>query len=235
MSWISEHWSAGLVGGLVVVDAIVLLVCFVDLLRFWSTGLSAEVAWSLLQEKPRLETLVDGLDGAFTFAILFLLLPAANAALIAVFRHLASKDKSLEDKPSSDQTEVAPAPGKPYLVAPSTVKIRSLVYRRVARLMVRPGKRIWILHLCSAALIASFTVWMRSAVILEGNAYTPDALPHPAFFSAWMAVVSTWKVMTPAVFLPVLRKYFVRMFGGEHPHIFHVFSEVFSEDLGMEK
>lgn len=219
-------------------DVLILLVCLGDLLHFWATGLSAGVAWSLLQEKSGFDRMTQFLDGAFTFGIFFVLLPAASAALIAALRHLAGKDKS--DGPNASAptaqpaTAPSPSPGKPFLVRPSTIKIRSLLYLRISRRLVRPGKGIWLFHLLSALVIAAFTVWMKSAVILEGNAFTPGLAPHPAFFSAWMSVVSTWKIMTPAVFFPVLRKYFVRMFGGEHPHIFHVFSEVFSEDYGLK-
>jgi hypothetical protein len=36
------------------------------------------------------------------------------------------------------------------------------------------------------------------------------------------------QVVTPAFFLPVARKYFVRMFGGEHPHFLDVLIELFT-------
>jgi hypothetical protein len=44
----------------------------------------------------------------------------------------------------------------------------------------------------------------------------------------WLTAVSGVKVVTPAFFLPVARKYFVRMFGGEHPHFLDVLIELFT-------
>jgi len=228
-SWISEHWFSGIVGGLAAVDAVVLVICLGDLVHFWLTGLSTEVAWSLLQEKSRFEKWTEVLNALFTFGVFFIVLPAASAGLISASKHLASKDKS-----PGVQKETAP-PGQMYVVSDKPVTIRGLLFRRIGRFLVRPGRGILYFHIFAAAVIACFTIWMRSAVVLEGNDYSTDSAPHPAFFSVWMSIVSVWKVITPAVLFPVVRKYFIRMFGGEHPHIFHVFSEVFTEDVGIKE
>jgi hypothetical protein len=214
-NWIGEHWSPGVVGGLVLLEGFVLFICFLDLAHFLFTGLSVADAWALTTEEHSFEKWMAVAQGTGLFCVFFLIFPVANAGLLAGLRHLATKGGP------------GPQPESEKRPEGSTVSVVSL---RFLAPLVRRGKTIWTLHLLFSVLIPLFTVLLGGMQLLDGNGYSSGSSLQPAFFSLWLTVVSAVKWVTPAFVLPVVRKYLVRMFGGEHPHIFHVLSEIFTEE-----
>jgi hypothetical protein len=223
-SWIYEHWSAGIVGGLVLLESFALLVCLIDLAHFLFTGLAIGDAWALVLEKPPFEKWTAAAEAAFVFAVFFFLLPAANAGLLAVLRSLAERTANHRKQKAAEGSASQP------VSIPTQPSAGTLISRWLQRASIRRGKTIWILHLLISVAISASTVLMESIQVLTGNGYTTGGSLHPSFFSLWLSVVFAVKIVTPAFFLPVARKYLVRMFGGEHPRIFEVLSEIFTEE-----
>jgi len=221
-TWMQQHWSAGIVGGLVLIEAFALFVCLIDLAHFLLTGLSVVDAWTLLAEKAPFEKWTAVIEAAFVFCLFFLLFPIANAALISTFRNLAEK--------AGNRRKQQPTSGSVSPAVPIQPFVRSVLSRWLLRALMRRGQKVWILHLLLSLTVSFFTILMESMQVLAGNSYTIGSSLHPSFFSLWLSVVFAVKIITPAFFLPVARKYLVRLFGGEHPHVFEVLSEIFTED-----
>jgi hypothetical protein len=223
-TWSHEYWSAGIVGGLVLLESFALFVCLLDLVHFLFTGLSVADAWTLVLEKTPFEKWVATAEAAFVFGVFFLLLPAANAALLAALRNLAERATNHRKQKASDGS----------ISQPVSIQVQptegSQVSRWMQRALMRRGRSVRVLHLFISFAIAGFTVLMESMQVLTGNSYTTGTALRPSFFSLWLSIVFAVKIVTPAFFLPVARKYLVRMFGGEHPRIFEVLSEIFTED-----
>jgi hypothetical protein len=225
-TWVHEHWTVGIVGGLVLLEAIVFFVWLMDLVHFLFTGLAVADAWDLVLEKPSFERWTAGAEAAFVFVIFFLLLPAANAGLLSGLRKLAERNANRRKEKAIEGSLPAPPPSVLIQPRPS---IRALVFRRLQRSLIHGGKTMLILHLFFSMAISAGTVLMEGMQILTGNSYGVGGL-SASFFSVWLAVVSAVKWVTPAFFLPVARKYLVRMFGGEHPHFLEVLHEIFTEE-----
>lgn len=219
--WIHDHWSAGVIGGLVIVELLALFVCLVDLVHFSLTGLSIGNAWGMVLEATSFEKWTALAEAVFVFSIFFFLLPLVTAGLLAVLRGLANKIEGRRKQPENEALALAVSIQPPVVAVPS---------RRLRSLMFRHGKIVWALHFLFSAAISIFTVVMESGQVLAGNSYTAGAGLHPSFFSLWLSMVFAVKIITPAFFLPVGRKYLVRMFGGENPHFREVLSEIFTEE-----
>lgn len=220
--WLYEHWSLGIVGGLISVEALALFVCIVDLVHFWLTGLSASDAWALVLEKSPFDKTTALAEASFVFLVFFVLLPAANAGLIQILSALADKIKK------RNRSEAGEVSQPVSIQANSPLGVQ--VYRFLLRAALRRGRGVLVLHLLIAITISIFTVLMESIQVLVGSSYTVGTSTHPSFFSLWLSAVFAVKIATPAFFLPVARKYLVRMFGGEHPHFLEVLSEMFTEE-----
>jgi hypothetical protein len=223
-SWIYKHWAAGIVGGLVLLEGFALLVCLIDVVHFFFTGLAVTDAWALVLERPAFEKWTAIAEAGFVFAVFFLLLPAANAGLLAVLKGLAEGAANRRKQKASEGSAPVPVP---IQVQPSA---GALLSHWLQGTLMRRGKAVWTLHILISVAISGCTVLMESIQILTGNGHTTGGTLHPSFFSLWLSVVFAVKIVTPAFFLPVARKYLVRMFGGEHPHIFEVLSEIFTEE-----
>jgi hypothetical protein len=190
---------------IIVVDAVALLVCLLDLLRFPSDFHTIGDAFNFAADAVRQRQLLD--SPIVVFGFLMIVLPVLMTLLPRAW-------KERKPKPPSKRTAS-----------------HGTSNRNGASQFERPANRTLLFfsaHFLASSILGLFTLLGMSMETLSG--WSKGEAVAYSFTSYWVAAILWIKPFYSGLLLPVLKKFVVRTAGREHAHFSEVLREVATED-----
>jgi hypothetical protein len=205
-SWLFNHYKAGFVSALLLLDTVAIAMCWVDYDTFSKGGLkpisALRVAFETVGENDNLKA-----------AVLVLVFFAGVPFLTGLFPHFANRNDRQRSVGGNRRAQDANDVAAPALRG----------WRRVFL-----TKGWWVVggHFLFAFAISVFTLLAQSMQTLSG--WRGQASTY-SFASSWMWVVGGINWLYSVIVFPVFLKFAARSVGQERPHFGEVLREVSTE------
>jgi hypothetical protein len=211
-SWLFNHYKAGFVSTLLVLDVVALAMCLKDYNVFTSAGLNPVAA---------LRVAIESLDqsGSLKSAVLVFVFFLVAPFAVGLVPHFFLRGDKRREAGARRATSTR------YRVRDSKNETNPAL-KGWQRLLLTRGWWVIVGHFALALVVSAFTLLAQSMQILSG---WRGQAPNYSFTSYWMWVVGAINWLYSGIMLPVFLKFFARSFGQERPRFGEVLREVTTE------